>query len=226
MTFWSKANADLRGEPFATRRARLESLGRAARRARASICRRCVPFADLGGAGGGARRSRRCGRRPRCRSGRRRDDQAARRALSAGAPEGPVVEMEARSLRGRCGADVCAARPRQAFVVLFRLHVRGVDRGRGGDELVPVGKAYFGFTDAELAEIDRFVRATPSTGSARCARSCTRTIAASSSKSRSRACSGRPATSPASRCAFRASAGCAGTSARAMPTGWRRSRPC
>ena len=30
--------------------------------------------------------------------------------------------------------------------------------GEDGDELVPVGKAYFGFTDAELAEIDRFVR--------------------------------------------------------------------
>jgi DNA ligase-1 len=30
--------------------------------------------------------------------------------------------------------------------------------GETGDELVPVGKAYFGFTDAELAEIDRFVR--------------------------------------------------------------------
>ncbi|MBS7542290.1 cisplatin damage response ATP-dependent DNA ligase [Ancylobacter oerskovii] len=28
----------------------------------------------------------------------------------------------------------------------------------GEGELVPVGKAYFGFTDAELAEIDRFVR--------------------------------------------------------------------
>ncbi|MFA6266697.1 MAG: cisplatin damage response ATP-dependent DNA ligase [Pseudolabrys sp.] len=28
----------------------------------------------------------------------------------------------------------------------------------GADELVPVGKAYFGFTDEELAEIDRFVR--------------------------------------------------------------------
>ncbi len=27
-----------------------------------------------------------------------------------------------------------------------------------GDALVPVGKAYFGFTDAELAQIDRFVR--------------------------------------------------------------------
>ena len=31
-------------------------------------------------------------------------------------------------------------------------------KGEGGDELVPVGKSYFGFTDAELAEIDRFVR--------------------------------------------------------------------
>ena len=30
--------------------------------------------------------------------------------------------------------------------------------GAAGDELVPVGKAYFGFTDEELAEIDRFVR--------------------------------------------------------------------
>jgi len=30
--------------------------------------------------------------------------------------------------------------------------------GDAGDELVPVGKAYFGFTDDELAEIDRFVR--------------------------------------------------------------------
>jgi DNA ligase-1 len=27
-----------------------------------------------------------------------------------------------------------------------------------GDELVPVGKAYFGFTDQELIEIDRYVR--------------------------------------------------------------------
>jgi DNA ligase-1 len=31
-------------------------------------------------------------------------------------------------------------------------------KGEGGDALVPVGKAYFGFTDAELLEIDRFVR--------------------------------------------------------------------
>ncbi|HWG05582.1 MAG TPA: cisplatin damage response ATP-dependent DNA ligase [Beijerinckiaceae bacterium] len=30
--------------------------------------------------------------------------------------------------------------------------------GPSGDELVPVGKAYFGFTDAELLELDRYVR--------------------------------------------------------------------
>jgi DNA ligase 1 len=30
--------------------------------------------------------------------------------------------------------------------------------GADGDELVPVGKAYFGFTDDELVEIDRYVR--------------------------------------------------------------------
>jgi ATP-dependent DNA ligase len=31
-------------------------------------------------------------------------------------------------------------------------------KGDAGDELVPVGKAYFGFTDEELVQIDRFVR--------------------------------------------------------------------
>jgi ATP-dependent DNA ligase len=31
-------------------------------------------------------------------------------------------------------------------------------KGEDGDELVPVGKAYFGFTDEELLKIDRFVR--------------------------------------------------------------------
>jgi DNA ligase-1 len=30
--------------------------------------------------------------------------------------------------------------------------------GEAGDQLVPVGKAYFGFTDEELLQIDRFVR--------------------------------------------------------------------
>jgi DNA ligase-1 len=31
-------------------------------------------------------------------------------------------------------------------------------KGEKGDELLPVGKAYFGFTDEELVQIDRFVR--------------------------------------------------------------------
>src|SRR6202040_2257250 len=31
-------------------------------------------------------------------------------------------------------------------------------RGESGDELVPVGKAYFGFTNEELLQINRFVR--------------------------------------------------------------------
>ncbi len=31
-------------------------------------------------------------------------------------------------------------------------------KGASGDELVPVGKAYFGFTDEELVQIDRYVR--------------------------------------------------------------------
>ncbi|WP_340117164.1 cisplatin damage response ATP-dependent DNA ligase [Pelagibius sp. 7325] len=33
------------------------------------------------------------------------------------------------------------------------------DGGEEGEELVPVGKAYFGFTDAELLELDRWIRA-------------------------------------------------------------------
>ena len=44
--------------------------------------------------------------------------------------------------------------------------------GEAGDELVPVGKAYFGFTDAELLEIDRFVRRNTVERSDRCVRWC------------------------------------------------------
>ncbi len=41
----------------------------------------------------------------------------------------------------------------------FSDYTFGVWRERpGGRDLVPVGKAYFGFTDAELAKLDRFVR--------------------------------------------------------------------
>jgi hypothetical protein len=70
------------------------------------------------------------GRRRRMRCGRRRHAQAARCALSARPAERPVVEMEARSVHRRCGADVRPARPRQTLVVLFRLHVRRLDARR------------------------------------------------------------------------------------------------
>ncbi len=42
--------------------------------------------------------------------------------------------------------------------------------GQDGDELVPVGKAYFGFTDRELQDLDRFVRRHTVNRFGRCAR--------------------------------------------------------
>ena len=63
---------------------------------------------------------------------RRSDDQAAGFALCRRAAEGAVVQVEARPAHGRCGADVCAARPRQALQLLFRLHLRRLVRAAGG----------------------------------------------------------------------------------------------
>ena len=47
---------------------------------------------------------------------------------------------------------------RSSFYSDYTFGVWAGPQGENGDELVPVGKAYFGFTDEELAEIDRFVR--------------------------------------------------------------------
>ena len=120
---------DLRDLPFAERRARLqafvEKLERSARRSVAAGAVR-----HLGGAHRGARRSRHGRRRRRCGSGRGRHAEAPRRRLRARAAERPVVEVEARSADRRRGADVCPARPRQALVVLFRLHLRCLDARR------------------------------------------------------------------------------------------------
>ena len=66
--------------------------------------------------------------------------------------------MEARPLPRRRGADV---RPRghgkrSSF---YSDYTFGVWRdGAEGEELVPVGKAYFGFTDEELRRLDHYVR--------------------------------------------------------------------
>ena len=80
------------------------------------------PFASLRGTDGAARRRAR-------RLDRGADAEARRQRLRAGPAEGPVVEVEARSADGRRGADVCAARPRQAQQLLLRLHVRRCGAG-------------------------------------------------------------------------------------------------
>ena len=98
--------------------------------------------------------------------------------------------------------------------------------GAGGDELVPVGKAYFGFTDEELNQIDRFIRNNTIERFGPVREVTHEPDKGWCSRSRSRACSARPGTSPGSQCGFPASAGCAGTSRRAKPIGLRRWRPC
>ncbi len=123
-----EGDTDLRTLPFAERRARLEAFVTRLDDP-GSISRRRLPSTAGTRCLGAARsRERRC--RRRCRRGRRRDAEAPRRALSSGPSQGPVVEMETRSAHHRRRADVRAARPRQALVVLFGLHVRGLDLGR------------------------------------------------------------------------------------------------
>jgi len=43
-------------------------------------------------------------------------------------------------------------------LLLFGLHLRRLEGRRSERRAGPVGKAYFGFTDEELKELDRFVR--------------------------------------------------------------------
>ena len=120
---------DLRTLPFAERRVRLEAFVKRLDDPRIDLSP-TIAVRQLGRADRGARRSGRGWRRRGCRSGRRRDAEAPRCALSAGPAEGPVVEVEARPAHHRCRPDVCATRPRQALVLLFGLYLRGVDIGR------------------------------------------------------------------------------------------------
>ena len=57
------------------------------------------------------------------------DAEARRQRLSRRPAQGPVVQMEARSHAGRLRADVRPARPRQAQLLLLRLHLRLLARG-------------------------------------------------------------------------------------------------
>jgi len=149
--------ADLRGEAFAARRARLEAAVTTLDSARIDLSP-LVRFATW-------------------------DELAAARADPAAAGAGGDAEAVEGVMIKRRDAPYLPGRPkgpwwkwkRDPFVVdavlmyaqrghgkrssFYSDYTFGVwTTGAAGDELVPVGKAYFGFTDAELAEIDKFVR--------------------------------------------------------------------
>ncbi len=116
---------DLRTLPFRERRARLEAFITRADSPRIDLSP-LQPFASWEALARLRADPPEGGRAPR----RRADAQALGFDLRGRAAQGTVVQMETRSASHRRGADVCATRPRQAFGLLFRLHVRGVARGR------------------------------------------------------------------------------------------------
>ena len=82
-----------------------------------------------------------------------------------------------------------------------------------GADLLPVGKAYSGFTDEELKKLDRHVRQNTVNRFCRCAKR----TRAWSSKLPSTACMTASATNPASPCDFPAFTASAGTNRRTKP---------
>ena len=151
-----EGEADLREQPFAARRARLEAL----------LARLADPRLDIS---------------PLVRFDTW-DDLRRARADPAAAGAGPDADAVEGVMLKRRDAPYVPGRPRglwwkwkrDPFVVdavlmyaqrghgkrssFYSDYTFGVWSRPDGGELVPVGKAYFGFTDAELAEIDRFIR--------------------------------------------------------------------
>ncbi len=118
-----EGDEDLRGLPFAERRVRLEQFVKRLNDPRIDISP-LVAFKTWPELIAARANPAAAGVGRRCRRGRGHHAQAPRCGVCAGPAEGLVVEMEARSDDDRRRADVCAARPRQALVILFRLHVR------------------------------------------------------------------------------------------------------
>ena len=148
---------DLRETPFAERRARLEAFVAGLDHARIDVSP-LVPFAswpDLAAA--------------------RADPAAVGAGLDADAIEGVMLKRRASAyLPGRPKGPwwkwkrephivdtvmMYAQRGHGKRSSFYSDYTFGVWRpGPEGDELVPVGKCYHGFTDAELAKLDRYVR--------------------------------------------------------------------
>ena len=137
---------DVRGLPFTERRARLERWYEAVRPRRMDLSP-LVPFD-----GWDALKALREGSRENSIEGlmlKRRDS-----AYVAGRPKRPWFKWK----RGALTLDTVlmyAQRGHGKRSSYYSDFTFGVWRG---EELVPVGKAYFGFTDAELVELDRWVR--------------------------------------------------------------------
>ncbi len=146
------AGEDLRGEPLHVRRARLEAwfVDRSAERFDLSPVLDFTDWDELARIRGSARDSGIEGLMLK-----RRDS-----VYRAGRPRGPwykwkrdpllvdAVLMYAQRGHGK----------RSSFYSDYTFGCWRPD-GNGGEELVPVGKAYSGFTDDELRELDRWVRA-------------------------------------------------------------------
>ena len=147
---------------------------------------RALPFAERRDAAGGLhRRARRCQGRPVADDCLRQLGCADRRARPI--PPAPVPATMPRRSKGvmlkRRDAPYLPGRPKGQWwkwkrdphiidaVLMYAQRGHGKrssyysdytfgvwTSGDDGDQLVPVGKAYFGFTDEELLQIDRFVR--------------------------------------------------------------------
>ena len=200
---------DLRALPWTERRARLEAFVPRLDPDRFDVSA-LIDAERFRGARGNPRRRAR-------RRDRGRDAQAPRFGLRRRAPHRPVVQMEARPADRRLRDDVRAARQRAALVLLFRLHLRLLDRGR---RIAPGRQGLFG-DHRRRTEDARQLRAQPHAQSLR--PGARGREDAWCWKSRSIRSTNRNATNPGSRCASRASIASAPTSRRRRQTGWRRS---
>jgi DNA ligase-1 len=153
----AESGDDLRDKPFAVRRARLEALIAKLDHARIDLSP-LVPFTTWG--------ELTTARADPAAAGAGEDAEAVEGVMLKrrdavylpGRPKGPwwkwkrdphvidAVLMYAQRGHGK----------RSSFYSDYTFGVWAA--GETGDELVPVGKAYFGFTDEELNEIDKFVR--------------------------------------------------------------------
>jgi DNA ligase-1 len=153
----SKDDIDLRTQPFTERRAQLERLIAQLNTSRVDLSR-LIPFASW-------------------------DELKTARADPSSAGAGDDADAVEGVMLKRRNAPYLPGRPKGQWwkwkhdphiidaVLMYAQRGHGKrssyysdytfgvwDAAEGADQLVPVGKAYFGFTDEELLQIDRFVR--------------------------------------------------------------------